>query len=117
MSFLKRPGCCSACDAEVFDVRTRDKETRAPVALGAPLDNAVRATFVLFMGSQMSLTLCSDCAAALTPADFPILWQRVMAGWIAKSGTDHPWARSQADNGIVGLLHMRPWKEVINGSC
>lgn len=108
----KLHGCCSKCDAEVFEIIERDPETRAPTRVGAPLDEAERATFLLMNGSRMDLTLCAGCAAGLQPADYAFLWQRVMVSWIAQSGPDHPWPKSQIDNGICAVLHRQPWKEV-----
>lgn len=111
---MKTIGCCSLCDTEVFEIARRD-QTGKPVQVGPPLDTAQRAMFVLKDGHQMDLTLCYNCLAALRPEHFSKLWQGVMAAWIAESGSVHPWVRSQVDNGIIGLMHSRPWKEVLNG--
>lgn len=111
----KLAGCCSKCDAEVFEVSVRDPETREPkrAGLGSPLENAVRATFVLMNGSRMDLTFCAACMDELTPADYAALWRRVVVSWVHETSEDPSWVRSQVDNGIAGLLHKQPWREVV----
>lgn len=111
MSKPKIAGCCSKCDAEVFEVKARNSE-RFPTQIDGPLDNARRVTFVLMSGSPMDLTLCESCVETLTPSDYYPLWQRVMAAWVSQSGKDHPWVKSQGENGIAGVLRIQHWKEV-----
>lgn len=110
----KIAGCCSICDIEVFDVIRRDPETRAPRELGAPHDDACRTTFLLINGSQMSLTMCDDCMKTLTPKQYPILWRRVLLSWILESGKDHPFLKTQQDNGISAVMHTEKWSQ-LNG--
>lgn len=105
----KVAGLCSKCDAEVYEVRQRDPRTGLPQRLGAPMPNAHRVTFLLMNGSQMDLTFCHDCVTALEPTQFPWLWQRVMVSWAAEHRSE--WAKTQLNNGIVGLLGMRPVRE------
>jgi len=105
-------GCCSSCDAEVFDIVQRNPETREPTKVGASHDDAMRAAFLLADGSLMDLTFCRECASTLEPATFPMLWQRCMASWIKQSGADHPWVKTQNDNGIMGLVRVISWKDV-----
>ncbi len=107
----KITGCCSRCDAEVFEVLERDAE-RMPKRIGAPLENAVRVTFVMVDGTLMDLTFCRECADALTPEELQWLWRRVVKSWIDQSGADHPWLKTQAANGLLAVHHARPWKEV-----
>jgi hypothetical protein len=108
----KLTGCCSRCDVEVFDVVTRDPETRHPKRLGRAHEDAMRVSFLLVNGSRMDLTFCAACANELQPADYPALWTRVMVSWVAEGQQDNEWAKSQVNNGIVGLLHQQPWREV-----
>jgi hypothetical protein len=108
----KVAGCCTKCDAEVFDVVTRDPETRLPTKIGAAHDDAVRVTFILVSGSKMDLTFCQHCADGLEPADFAHIWRRVMLSWVNESSKDHPHVKSQTANGIVGLSHKQRWKGV-----
>lgn len=105
-------GCCSTCDAEVFEIMRRDPDTRAPTKVGGPTDDAMRATFLLADGSKMDLTFCRECASTLEPAVFSTLWRRVLASWIAQSGVDHPWVKEQPSNGIMGLLHVVAWEDL-----
>lgn len=108
----KLTGCCTKCDVEVFDVVARDPKTRIPVQLGAPLENAVRATFILLDGSRMDLTFCESCSAGLEPSEFPWLWKRVLVSWIAESGASHPCVKEQATNAILARTYSKPWREV-----
>lgn len=105
-------GCCSKCDKEVFKVERRNPETRAPVTVSTPYEDAERLTFVLVDGTRMDLTFCTACADSLQPGEFPFLWQRVMASWVAESGADHPWLKSQRDNGILGFIARKRFKEI-----
>jgi len=106
----KVAGCCTKCDAEVYEVRQRDPKTKLPRRLGAALPNARRATFVLMNGTRMDLTFCSDCASGLVPSEYAQLWQRVMLSWWSeRNGSE--WAKTQLNNGIAGLLGTRNVKE------
>lgn len=107
----KLTGCCTKCDTEVFNIIRRNPETRVPVAVSTPLDNAVRLTFVLVDGTRMDLTFCTTCADGLDPREYSFLWRRVMHSWNAES-PDHPWTKTQVDNGILGLVARKSWKEV-----
>lgn len=108
----KKLGCCSKCDKEVFEILKRDSDTRLPIKVGAPLDNAVRANFQLIDGSSMDLTLCDECANSLTAQDHAFLWQRAMLSWVDESGGDHPWIKRQTSNGIFALLHKQSWDAI-----
>lgn len=105
-------GCCTKCDVEVFEIKQRNPETRIALQLGAPLENAVRTTFILADGSRMDLTFCAECRAGLLPADFQWLWQRVQASWVAESGAAHPCVKEQASNMILAMSHSQPWRDV-----
>lgn len=105
-------GCCAKCDREVYDIAQRDSATRQPIRLGAAHEDATRVTFLLLNGTRMDLTFCKPCADGLQPHDYPFLWQRVMCSWVAQSGADHPWPKSQTDNGIMAIAYVQPWKEV-----
>lgn len=104
---LKRNGCCSKCDCEVFEIVTRNPETREPLRVGAPLDNAMRAEFIMVNGSIMDLTFCRDCLETLAPSDYLPLWLRIMKSW-----GKHEWVATQVDNGLVGIRSVRPWKDL-----
>ena len=102
----KRNGCCSKCDAEVFEIKTRDADG-LPKQTGAPLDNGVRANFLMVNGSTMDLTFCKTCFDSLAPSDYLPLWHRVLLSW-----GKGEWASSQVDNGLVAVLHHQAWKDV-----
>lgn len=108
----KAPGLCTKCDAEVFEILKRDPETRVPISVGAAHDDAVRVSVLLKTGSIMDLTFCAECAAALTPADLAEIWQRVMISWIAQSGAEHPFVKTQTDNAILGVYRKQLWKDI-----
>lgn len=108
----KLNGCCTLCDKEVFEVVRRDPETRAPIQVGKPLENAMRLTFVLADGTKMDLTFCAECLPNLLPGSYQFLWKRVLASWVAQSGADHPFVKTQGSNAILGLLNQRRWLEV-----
>jgi len=112
MNRPKLMGCCTCCDKLVFNVTRRDPDTREPIQLGAPLDDAVRTTFLLASGSMMDLTFCRKCNSALSPEKFYELWKRVLISWITQSGSDHEWVKTQTENGIVGMLHSVDWKDL-----
>lgn len=108
---MKIVGHCSKCQIECYEILRRHPETGLPIKVGKALDCARRLTFVLLDGNQMDLTLCETCVGPLSTADFAPLWNDCMSGWVAQSGADHPWVKSQADNGIVGVLHcVKPEK-------
>lgn len=104
-------GSCSKCDAEVFEVAKRDPETRVPIQLGPCRDDAMRATFLLLDGSSMDLTFCKNCSDTLLPHDYRFLWQRVMLSWETET-PGHPNQKQHADNGILALRHVQPWKDI-----
>ena len=112
MTNVKRPGCCTLCDAEVFEVVRRNPETRAPIQVGRPLETAMRVTFLLQSGSQMDLTFCRACTDKLAPHDYAGIWKRVLASWIAESGKDHPGVAEQKANALLTVFRIKRWADV-----
>lgn len=104
----KLAGACSKCDVDVFKIVEHEPKPRK---LGPPFENAMRATFQLVDGTKMDLTFCKDCVDSLQPHDFPFLWQRVMLTWETET-PGHQNQKTHADNGILGLAHVVPWKDV-----
>lgn len=104
----KRSGACSKCDEDVFDVL---QDAPLPRKIGAPHDDAMRATFFLVDSTQMDLTFCKNCLDTLTTEDYPWLWKRVQLSWEVES-PGHPNQKQHARNGIMALAHAQPWKEV-----
>lgn len=101
-------GSCTKCDAEVFDIVERDID-RLPKRVGAAHDDAIRVNFLMLDGSRMDLTFCQPCADGLIADDLQWIWRRVMKSWPA----DHPWTKTQTENGLLAILNKKPWKEVL----
>lgn len=82
MTTPKRPGCCSHCGVEVYEVVTRYPEGplhRYPRELGKPLPTARLIHYVLTSGVRASITSCEVCVATLCdPASFAAIWQKVI---------------------------------------
>ena len=116
MTTPKVIGACTVCDKPVFEVKTIDPGTARSRQVLDPLEDAWRLRFVLKSGTQMDLTFCAVCQEQLTPAQYPLLWSRVMRSWVAEGGANHPNVKEQASNTILGLLRRTPWKgELANG--
>jgi hypothetical protein len=79
---VKRAGCCTLCDVEVYEVKTRwtiPALAGEPRQIGQPTVNAVRATYALSDGSKMALTFCRACMlTAMEPVAFPEIWKIVL---------------------------------------
>jgi hypothetical protein len=103
--------CCVLTDAQCFDVTKRD-EDRNPISHGPPLPNAMRATFLLVNGTHMDVTMDRAALEALTPDQYPIIWGRILASFVASPGQSMDWVRTQFDNGILALVRTQPWSEV-----
>jgi hypothetical protein len=78
---VKRAGCCTRCDREIYEVR--DTFAEGPLAghprrLGPMLDHGCQVTFQLADGALADVACCVDCANALTPADYQAIWDRVV---------------------------------------
>lgn len=62
---MKKPGCCTLCEKEVFEVKQRFTEApleRWPRFVGRPAEEAMRLTFTLSDGSEADITFCRECA-------------------------------------------------------
>ena len=121
----KKLGCCSVCDAEIYEIKLRYTQPpleRVPRQLGKPLDKAWKVEFVLQDGSTMSLSFCEDCKNKLNETQFPSLWNRVLESWIFEMRNDvrkvlpakpltqpqrenmQKWFANQVNNGMVGII-------------
>jgi hypothetical protein len=73
----KKPGCCTLCGEEVFEVVARWPSDHPlhgePRAVGKPFPSARRATLVLMSGTTCSITLCDTCQ--VTPENLPSVWR------------------------------------------
>ena len=106
-------GCCTICDAEVFEIELRNPDTRVPTKVGKPHADAMRTDFRMMDGTLMSLTFCAKCAADLEPAKFPAIWARVKASWLAeKKGVVMDFHREQEANGLLAVERTVAWNSL-----
>ena len=135
----KKMGCCSLCDALLFEVAERwvggplDGEVRK---FGVPLDGAKRATVVLRSGVRTDYSLCAECN--VTHENMPLVWRRALAAMAVEMSVE--WRTKQAEargRGLnfppeqqemcrkmlkdltndppVGVLFTQTWAELRNG--
>ena len=76
---MKKAGCCTLCDAEVYEAVTR--HTSGPYEgnirdVGPALENMRKLTFVLTDGTTCQMTFCAECEP--TPENMPLIWKRVL---------------------------------------
>lgn len=70
----KMAGGCLSCGTECYTVLERNTEG-LPTILGSQLECGTQVEFLLSNGSEAGVTFCLDCANALTPADYGLVWQ------------------------------------------
>ncbi len=79
---MKRLGCCTLCDKEVFEIKERftggDVDGLAKT-LGRPYEEARRITLVLIDGKHMALTFCGDCE--VMPETLPEIHRKARLAW------------------------------------
>ena len=76
---MKRLGCCTLCDREVFEVVRRYTEGEVagwPKQVGAPHAEARRVWLVFADGTIGAATLCGECA--VTPETLPQVLRRLL---------------------------------------
>ena len=77
----KYPGLCTRCETPVYEIIERwpldHPLARSPRRIGPVTRDAWKVSLVLSDESRADLTFCTECAAALTEADFPELWALV----------------------------------------
>ena len=74
----KKLGCCLGCDRECFEVLGTHPDGPLeghPNRLGPMRPHGVQVGFLLSDGTEADVTFCRTCAAALTPADYPAVWE------------------------------------------
>lgn len=82
----KDVGCCSSCDQEVFNIRSRWPDVRGhpfrgrPKDVGLPLQGALRLDFRLSNGTICSFTTCTECERWLLEHEevWPQLWRKAI---------------------------------------
>jgi hypothetical protein len=79
---VKKPGCCTLCDKEVYEIKTRWTKgilEGEPRKVGRPTDDVRKLDYTLSDGTVMSLTFCRTCETeAKKPENFPRIWQIVL---------------------------------------
>ena len=89
---VKRAGCCTWCDEEVYEIITRFPEgplSGYPRKIGKPLDSARRISYALVDGSRADLTCCAGCEFEMTqPVNMPIIWQKVIRSFMFEEQPD-----------------------------
>lgn len=116
----KITGHCSLCDKRVFDVlsvfEAHEIYPGEPKQIGAPTNEAVRMTFLLWDGCKMQLTFCADCADRLTTENYGYLWQRVVVSWVRELREDRPdWFMNQLNNGLLCTIGRESWQKIMQG--
>lgn len=92
MNDVKRAGCCTRCDTEVFEVKTRFLEgplAGFPRQLGKHSEQAYRIDYALTDGSICTLTACEACREWMSdPANLPAIWQKVLRTFVFEERAD-----------------------------
>jgi len=129
---VKKTGCCTMCDKEVFEIVQRYAQDspikKEPMKIGKPYPEAVLKVFVLMDGSTMDLTFCDQCDPE--PKDFPVIWKKVLKSWARELDPDHRrllklsplqgeklkqatiWFESMKFNLPMGIISSRKWNEL-----
>jgi hypothetical protein len=135
----KKMGCCSLCDALLFEVERRwtDGPMEGEVReFGKPLDGVKRSTVVLQSGVRADFSLCARCE--LTPENLSLVWRRGLLAMAKEISVE--WRTKQAKargRGLnytpehqaacqkmledmqkdppVGVLFTQTWAEIADG--
>ena len=99
MTDVKKPGCCTLCDAEVFPISRRYARDHVlqsePMGVGwPPHEGTRRVQFVLLDGSRMDLTFCASCET--TPENLPRIWRKTVTAMVRSTQPAHRAAISAA---------------------
>jgi hypothetical protein len=91
MSDIKKLGCCTLCDEEVFEITRRAPRdgpfSREPIAVGRPLPGSRRDSLVLTNGSTVDLTFCESCKP--TAENLPVIWKKCRASLAREGKNDY----------------------------
>jgi len=92
MSDVKKTGCCTLCDAEVYEIISYFPDGPLlgfPRKIGKALPNAYTVDYILTEGSIASLTCCESCRAdMINEAFFPAIWAKVMRSFMFEEQPD-----------------------------
>jgi hypothetical protein len=78
-----------------------------PKQIGAPVEGAMRITYMLIDGTKTSLTFCAECSRQMLPELYLQLWRKVMRSWSEsypknrKRIATPEWFRGQFSNGLA----------------
>lgn len=106
---FKIPGCCTWCDAEVFEVLQRNPETRAPIRIGAPLDTAYRVHYRVSDGSMCSLAFCENCVTNHQYGRLGEVWEKCQRSQRHYSLPGHPDVADFAGKTLLGVDCVQKW--------
>ena len=120
MAEHKIAGCCTVCDARCFDVLQVNAENERnpgePKRLGAPTEDAMRLTFMLYDGAHSDMTFCGACARTLDAGNYASIWAKVIRSWLQELGDSRPdWFMQQLANGLLVELDRTPWRKLNHG--
>ena len=129
----KKPGCCTMCGVEVFEIKDADRHVPPhPYSgdakrLGAPKPNAVRMGFALASGSLVDLTFCIACADKALD-DLMSIWTKCLQAnrhqfenYEIEGGrkrtplqiaTQEEALRNQMADTITGVVYRVPWSDI-----
>lgn len=123
MSDYKIMGHCTLCDARCFDVlavyEAHERLPGEPKAIGAPMEGAMRITFMLVDGTKTALTFCANCAESLPSALYLELWRKNIRSWMRElsekpvSERNPEWFEKQFSNGILCEMGRQQWTELV----
>lgn len=126
-------GHCTCCDKAVFDiveVYPHDHPYAGePRKIGNPHDDALRVTVILTDGKHIDVTICSYCFRS---GDFSYndIWDSIKSAWALEVSDEHckilqkpvytpeqrsnmkKWLDPLCDQGILGTLCVRKWRDV-----
>lgn len=128
-----KPGCCAMCGEPVFEIETRWPEgsplAGEPRTVGAPLDNAWRATLLLAFGRTTDITLCEKHKAP-TPRGLSKVFHNLVKTYTrdlelralfsrAPRTSDQLDAEARVaieyyNDPPIGVLFCRRWSEIVD---
>lgn len=123
MSAYKISGHCTLCDTRCFDIlgvyESHERLPGEPKALGAPVEGAMRVTFMLIDGSKTALTFCAECSKSLPSELYLQIWRKNIRSWLRElsekpeSERNPEWFQKQFSNGLLCEMGRIPWTEAV----
>ena len=78
---MKQLGLCTGCETECYRILERYPDgplIGQPSRVGRMTEDGCQVELLLSDGTEAAITCCRECAKALTPADYQILWEACM---------------------------------------